>query len=74
MNRRLTPAELEDVVRRAVLAAGLEEHQYIAVRHSEQEHEHPREIPGEAARTLGEKTRRTVQVIEVVKPLQNPFQ
>jgi hypothetical protein len=27
-------------VRRAVKAAGLEEHQYIAVRHSEQEHEH----------------------------------
>jgi hypothetical protein len=39
-DRRLTPAELEDVVCRAVRAAGLEEHQYIAVRHSEQEHEH----------------------------------
>ena len=39
-DRRLTPAELEDVVRRAVRAAGLGEHQYIAVRHSEQEHEH----------------------------------
>ncbi len=39
-DRRLTPAELEDVVRRAVGAAGLEEHQFIAVRHSEQEHEH----------------------------------
>ena len=39
-DRRLTPAELENVVRRAVEAAGLEEHQYIAVRHSEQEHEH----------------------------------
>jgi hypothetical protein len=39
-DRRLTPAELEEVVRRAVRAAGLEEHQYIAVRHSEQEHEH----------------------------------
>ncbi|MGB5682772.1 MAG: TraI/MobA(P) family conjugative relaxase [Polyangiales bacterium] len=39
-DRRLTPAELEDVVRRAVSAAGLGEHQYIAVRHSEQEHEH----------------------------------
>jgi hypothetical protein len=39
-DRRLTPVELEDVVRRAVQAAGLEEHQYIAVRHSEQEHEH----------------------------------
>jgi hypothetical protein len=39
-DRRLTPAELEDVVRRTVQAAGLEQHQYIAVRHSEQEHEH----------------------------------
>ena len=39
-DRRLTPAELEDVVCRAVRAAGLEKHQYIAVRHSEQEHEH----------------------------------
>ena len=39
-DRRLAPAELEGVVRRAVGAAGLEEHQYIAVRHSEQEHEH----------------------------------
>jgi hypothetical protein len=39
-DRRLTPPELEDVVQRAVRAAGLEEHQYIAVRHSEQEHEH----------------------------------
>jgi hypothetical protein len=39
-DRRLTPAELEDVVRRTVEAAGLAEHQYIAVRHSEQEHEH----------------------------------
>ncbi len=39
-DRRLTSAELEDVVRRAVAAAGLEQHQYIAVRHSEQEHEH----------------------------------
>ena len=39
-DRRLTSAELEDVVRRAVRAAGLGEHQYIAVRHSEQEHEH----------------------------------
>ena len=37
---RLTSTELEDVVCRAVRAAGLEEHQYIAVRHSEQEHEH----------------------------------
>jgi Relaxase/Mobilisation nuclease domain len=39
-DRRLTPTELEDVVRRTVRAAGLEEHQYIAVRHSDQEHEH----------------------------------
>jgi hypothetical protein len=39
-DRRLTSAELEGVIRRAVQAAGLEEHQYIAVRHSEQEHEH----------------------------------
>jgi hypothetical protein len=39
-DRRLTPRELEDVVRRTVRAAGLEEHQYIAVRHSEEEHEH----------------------------------
>ena len=39
-DRSLAPAELEDVVRRAVTAAGLAEHQYIAVRHSEQEHEH----------------------------------
>jgi hypothetical protein len=39
-DRRLNTSELEDVVRRAVQAAGLQEHQYIAVRHSEQEHEH----------------------------------
>jgi hypothetical protein len=39
-DRRLTSAELEDVVARTVQAAGLAEHQYIAVRHSEQEHEH----------------------------------
>jgi hypothetical protein len=39
-DRRLSPAELEDVVRRCVRAAGLGQHQYIAVRHSEQEHEH----------------------------------
>ena len=37
-DRRLAPAVLEDVVRRAVGAAGLGEHQYVAVRHSEQEH------------------------------------
>lgn len=39
-DRRLAPAELEDVVHRAVAAAGLGQHQYVAVRHSEQEHEH----------------------------------
>jgi len=39
-DRRLTRAELEDVVARTVHAAGLGEHQYVAVRHSEQEHEH----------------------------------
>lgn len=39
-DRRLESAELEEVVRRTVEAAGLGEHQYIAVRHSEQEHEH----------------------------------
>ena len=39
-DRRLTPAELGDVVARTVRAAGFEGHQYIAVRHSEQEHEH----------------------------------
>ena len=39
-DRKLLDAELEDVVRRTVSAVGLEEHQYIAVRHSDQEHEH----------------------------------
>jgi hypothetical protein len=39
-DRRLTSAELEDVVRRTLQAAGLAQHQYIAVRHSDQEHEH----------------------------------
>jgi len=39
-DRRLTSEELADVVRRTVRAVGLEEHQYVAVRHSEQEHEH----------------------------------
>ncbi len=39
-DRQLTRAELEDVVARTVQAAGLGGHQYIAVRHSEQEHEH----------------------------------
>ena len=39
-DRRLNRAELEDVVARTVQAAGLGEHQYVAARHSEQEHEH----------------------------------
>jgi len=39
-DRSLSERELERVVRRAVEAAGLDEHQYIAVRHSDQEHEH----------------------------------
>jgi len=39
-DRRLTAPELEDVVRRTLQAAGLAQHQYIAVRHSDQEHEH----------------------------------
>ena len=39
-DRSLSERELEQVVRRAVEAAGLDEHQYIAVRHSDQEHEH----------------------------------
>ena len=39
-DRSLSERELELVVRRAVEAAGLEEHQYIAVRHNDQEHEH----------------------------------
>ena len=39
-DRRLADRELEDVVRRTVAAVGLQEHQYIAVRHSDQEHEH----------------------------------
>ena len=39
-DRSLSERELERVVRRAVQAAGLDEHQYIAVRHSDQEHEH----------------------------------
>ena len=39
-DRSLSERELEQVVRRAVKAAGLDEHQYIAVRHSDQEHEH----------------------------------
>jgi hypothetical protein len=39
-DRHLAPAELADVVARTVQAAGLGEHQYMAVRHSEQEHEH----------------------------------
>jgi hypothetical protein len=39
-DRTLSDRELEDVVRRAVAAAGLGEHQYIAARHNDQEHEH----------------------------------
>lgn len=39
-DRPLNEEELERVVRRAVAAAGLEEHPFIAVRHSDQEHEH----------------------------------
>jgi hypothetical protein len=39
-DRKLADRELEDVVRRTVAAVGLQEHQYIAVRHSDQEHEH----------------------------------
>jgi hypothetical protein len=39
-DRKLTDRELEVVVRRTVAAVGLQEHQYIAVRHSDQEHEH----------------------------------
>ena len=39
-DRSLDEAELGEVVRRAVEAVGLSEHQYIAVRHSDQEHEH----------------------------------
>ena len=39
-DRSLSERELELSVRRAVEAAGLHEHHYIAVRHSDQEHEH----------------------------------
>ena len=39
-DRSLNEREQELVVRRAVQAAGLQEHHYIAVRHSDQEHEH----------------------------------
>jgi len=39
-DRSLNKNELSEVVRRAVDAIGLGEHQYIAVRHSDQEHEH----------------------------------
>lgn len=39
-DRSLNERELELVVRRAVQAAGLQEHHYIAVRHNDQEHEH----------------------------------
>jgi len=39
-DRKLADRELEDVVRRTVAAVGLQEHQFVAVRHSDQEHEH----------------------------------
>lgn len=39
-DRSLSKEELGRVVRRAVAAAGLEEYPFIAVRHSDQEHEH----------------------------------
>ena len=39
-DRRLADAELADIVRKTVGVVGLSEHQYIAVRHSDQEHEH----------------------------------
>ncbi len=39
-DRSLSERELDEVVRRAVHAVGFSEHQYIAVRHSDQEHEH----------------------------------
>jgi len=39
-DRSLSERELDEVVRRAIDAAGFGEHQYIAVRHSDQEHEH----------------------------------
>jgi hypothetical protein len=39
-DRSLSERELDEVVRRAVHSAGLGEHQYIAARHSDQEHEH----------------------------------
>ena len=39
-DRSLSERELDEVVRRAVDAVGFGEHQYIAVRHSDQEHEH----------------------------------
>ncbi|MDH3202922.1 MAG: relaxase/mobilization nuclease domain-containing protein [Myxococcales bacterium] len=39
-DRRVQDAELAEIVRKTVAAVGLDEHQYIAVRHSDQEHEH----------------------------------
>ena len=39
-DRKLTDAELSEIVRKTVARVGLSEHQYIAVRHSDQEHEH----------------------------------
>lgn len=39
-DRKLADREFADIVRRTVAAVGLQEHQYIAVRHSDQDHEH----------------------------------
>ena len=39
-DRGLADAELADIVRKTVAVVGLSEHQHIAVRHSDQEHEH----------------------------------
>ena len=39
-DRRLRDAELAEIVRKTVACIGLSEHQHIAVRHSDQEHEH----------------------------------
>ena len=39
-DRKLTDAELAEIVRKTVARVGLSEHQHIAVRHSDQEHEH----------------------------------
>jgi len=39
-DRTLSDAELAEIVRKTVAVVGLSEHQHIAVRHSDQEHEH----------------------------------